>query len=185
MKVSDPLLGSRLVLGITSFLLGTLSFLAARELIERDLLFASVRWTAVWVVVVFSVVLVLVLFCATWFSWWKRMEGSFEGGLKAMSKLGAVNLLLFLILVGAYSLLILSPVGRYVKGFSMRLALFWLVVLAGATLWKASDIHRTWGTVLIASWLCAGMSYKLATFIPDISTYPFTLNWSEASRYYY
>ena len=185
MKVSDPLLGSRLVLGITSFLLGTLSFRAARELIERDLLFASVRWTAVWVVVVFSVVLVLVLFCATWFSWWKRIEGSFEGGLKAMSRLGAVNLLLFLILVGAYSLLILSPVGRYVKGFSMRLALFWLVVLAGATLWKASDIRRTWGIVLIASWLCAGMGYKLATFIPDVSTYPFTLNWSEASRYYY
>src|SRR4030067_2986991 len=63
--------------------------------------------------------------------------------------------------------------------------MFWLVVLAGATLWKAFDKHRTWGTVLIASWLCAGMGFKLATFIPDISTYPFTLNWSEASRYYY
>ena len=185
MKVSDPLLGSRLVLGITSLLLGTISFQAARELIESDLLFASVRWTAVWVVEVFSMVLVLVLFCATWFSWWKWIEGLFEGGLKVMSRLGAFNLLLFFILVAAYSFLILSPVGRYLKDFSIRLVMFWLVVLAGATLWKAFDKHRTWGTVLIASWLCAGMGYKLATFIPDISTYPFTLNWSEASRYYY
>ena len=29
------------------------------------------------------------------------------------------------------------------------------------------------------------MAYKLASFIPDISTYPFSLGWSEASRYYY
>ena len=28
-------------------------------------------------------------------------------------------------------------------------------------------------------------AYKLASFIPDISTYPFSLAWSEASRYYY
>src|SRR3989304_10221455 len=124
MKASDPLLGSRIVLGITGFLLATISVQTARELIERGFLFASVRWTAVWVVEIFSVVLVLVMFCATWFSWWKRVGGLFDGGLKTMSKLGAINLLLFLILVGAFSFLILSPVGRYLNGFSFRLAVF-------------------------------------------------------------
>lgn len=185
MKASDPLFGSRLILGLTSLSLGILSFQATRELNERELLFTSVRWTAVWGVVIIGLVLVLALFCSTWFSWWKRIEGYFEGGLRVLSRLGAVNLLLFVVLVGIYSILILSPSGRFLKDFSIRLAIFWLVVLAGAVLWKAADIRRPWGIVFIASWLFSGLGYMLATFIPGISTYPFTLSWSEASRYYY
>jgi hypothetical protein len=30
-----------------------------------------------------------------------------------------------------------------------------------------------------------GATYKLASFLPDISSYPFSLGWSEGSRYYY
>ena len=185
MKPLDPLIGSRLILGLTTLSLGTLSFQSARELIERDLVFTSVRWTAVWGVAIIGLLLVLALFCSTWFSWWNRIEGYFEGGLRVLSRLGAWNLLLFVVLVGMYSILILSPLGRFLKDFSIRLAIFWLVVLAGAVLWKAADIRRPWGIVFIASWLFSGLGYMLATFIPGISTYPFTLSWSEASRYYY
>jgi hypothetical protein len=161
MKASDPLFGSRLILGLTSLSLGTLSFQATRGLIERDLLFTSVRWTAVWVVGVISLVLVLALFCSTWFSWWKRIEGYFEGGLRVLSWLGAVNLLLFFILVGIYSILILGPLGRLLKDFSIRLALFWLVVLAGAVLWKARNTP-TLRYRFIASWLFSGLGYMFA-----------------------
>ena len=33
--------------------------------------------------------------------------------------------------------------------------------------------------------LAAVFAYKIASFLPDISSYPFTLGWSETSRYYY
>ena len=42
-----------------------------------------------------------------------------------------------------------------------------------------------WLNVLAIALLCVGITYRLFQFLPDISAYPFSLGWSEASRYYY
>ena len=38
---------------------------------------------------------------------------------------------------------------------------------------------------LLVTTLGYASAYKLASFIPDVSSYPFSLGWSEGSRYYY
>jgi len=42
-----------------------------------------------------------------------------------------------------------------------------------------------WGKYLATSVLLIAFCAKIATFFPEVSTYPFSLGWSEASRYYY
>jgi hypothetical protein len=39
--------------------------------------------------------------------------------------------------------------------------------------------------MLVASWILSGFGYQLAVMLQQISTYPFSMGWSETSRYYY
>ena len=60
-----------------------------------------------------------------------------------------------------------------------------MVVVAGALLLAALVDWKHWTYPLVASLLVFGLGYHLSGFIADISTYPFSLGWSETSRYYY
>lgn len=67
----------------------------------------------------------------------------------------------------------------------LRLALFFPLALGGALLLKAGWPKRGWAFLLSVAILGGATAYRLATYLPDLSTYPFSLGWSEASRYYY
>ncbi len=77
------------------------------------------------------------------------------------------------------------PLDRIQALLAFRLAVFWLAAWAvGALLW----VRRPGRGLLPALGLSAlglGAVYRVAIFLPEISTYPFSLGWSEASRYYY
>jgi hypothetical protein len=60
-----------------------------------------------------------------------------------------------------------------------------VLAAGGALLFRQTWPHQSWGYSLLLTTLGYGAAYKLTSFIPDISTYPFSLAWSEASRYYY
>ena len=66
-----------------------------------------------------------------------------------------------------------------------RLLLFGLLVCAGAALLRRLRPEHRWSQAFLITTLAQALVYKLASFIPDLSTYPFSLGWSEASRYYY
>lgn len=81
--------------------------------------------------------------------------------------------------------LILGPTGRFVEGLVPRLGLFWFLSLVGAGLSLAvRPGDRLAGRLPLAGVLL-GVIYQLAVFLSGVSSYPFTLGWSEASRYYY
>lgn len=67
----------------------------------------------------------------------------------------------------------------------LRLLVFCILSLGGAWLFRTARPKQGWGTALLLTSLGYGTAYKLASFIPDVSNYPFSLGWSEASRYYY
>ena len=67
----------------------------------------------------------------------------------------------------------------------LRLVVFCVLSLGGAWLFRKAWPQHGWGIALLLTTLGYGTAYKLASFIPDVSTYPFSLGWSEASRYYY
>ncbi|HLE15920.1 MAG TPA: hypothetical protein VI776_14315 [Anaerolineales bacterium] len=176
---------SRLILGITILLFGGTTLQIAAELSRRDYLFESIRWTALFLASLAALAVPVALLIASWTEWWERLESWFDRGLGLLKQLGRFNLFFFLLIIAAYSFLILGPTGRYLKEFIPRLSLFWMTCLVGSVFLKAFAPQRSWIVVLSATWLLAGVGYRLLAFIPDVSTYPFTLSWSEASRYYY
>jgi hypothetical protein len=94
--------------------------------------------------------------------------------------------LLFVSLAGIFAWLVMGPLGeRFQENINLRYALFVFISACGALLYKAAFRERGWAEAVLAAPLFYGFVYKLAVFIPYVSTYPFSMGWSEASRYYY
>ena len=84
-----------------------------------------------------------------------------------------------------FPLLVMGWMSQTLANIPLRLAVFCLLSLGGAWLFHKAWPHHGWSIALLLTTLGYGTAYKLATFIPDVSTNPFSLAWSEASRYYY
>lgn len=106
------------------------------------------------------------------------------GGFQAVvNKLGVAGLALFIVLAVAYPLVIFGFYGRFLENTFARLLAFTVVLLAGTTLlagWRKSN----WVVSLPLAALFLGATYSAATFLRQVSTYPFSLEWSEISRFY-
>ena len=78
-----------------------------------------------------------------------------------------------------------AMIQRWLQPGWMHLAVFAALLLPGGWLLKIAWPRLGWGMTWLLSALFFGLVYKAACFLPDISSYPFSLSWSEASRYYY
>jgi hypothetical protein len=92
-----------------------------------------------------------------------------------------IYLLSFLI----FPLLVMGLASERLANIPLRLVLFCILSLGGAWIFRRGWTQHGWVTALLVTILGYGVVYKLASFIPDVSSYPFSLSWSEASRYYY
>jgi hypothetical protein len=93
--------------------------------------------------------------------------------------------ILYLISFALFPWLVLSPSISLLENIPLRLAIFCLVVVASTFLFHQSWPDKGWGMAFIFTSLGQATAYKIASFIPDLSSYPFSLAWSEGSRYYY
>jgi hypothetical protein len=92
---------------------------------------------------------------------------------------------IYLLSCAVFPWLVLSPAISFMANLPLRLTVFCLLALVGVILFHLVWPRQGWGVSLIITTLAYSTAYKLASFIPDVSTYPFSLAWSEASRYYY
>lgn len=83
------------------------------------------------------------------------------------------------------ALVFYPPVGSLVQALYPRLLVFWLFVLLDSLLLLALRPQTGWITAAGAAMVCIAGVYRLALFLPEISNLPFSLGWSEASRFYY
>ena len=81
--------------------------------------------------------------------------------------------------------LVMGPFGHHLVPLWRRAVVFGPIALGGAVVLKAVWPNQSWFKVLLIASLSYGVAYQVATYIPGISTYPLSLGWSEASRYYY
>lgn len=89
------------------------------------------------------------------------------------------------LVVAGFSYLLLGRWGGYLTAFPLRLVVFWFgSVVLSMLLPGAETLESSW-LRLGASALLITLVYRLALFSQDVSTYPFSLGWSEVSRYYY
>lgn len=93
--------------------------------------------------------------------------------------------ILYIISFFIFPILVLSPAANLPASIPLRLAIFCLLSIGGAFLFRRTWSQQGWGTALLVTTLGYASTYKLASFIPDVSSYPFSLGWSEGSRYYY
>ncbi len=91
-------------------------------------------------------------------------------------------LLLFSIL---FSAMVLLPIGNILTLIGPRWTLFWILALLMVYPLKAFLPHRSEFSRILIAGLLIGFVHRIAAFIPDLSTHPFSLGWSETSRYYY
>ncbi|MCL4261208.1 MAG: hypothetical protein KJZ52_11345, partial [Anaerolineales bacterium] len=67
----------------------------------------------------------------------------------------------------------------------VRLLVFWMFALAGMWGVKIFRNELSWSVALIAFMLCQSVLLLLLINIPSVTAYPFSMGWSETSRYYY
>lgn len=90
-----------------------------------------------------------------------------------------------LVSVVAYLWLITRAYGIYLQPLYIRAAAAFLPVLMSAALLQIAHPTLKFAPAVAFSALTFGTLYLFGLFFTDISTHPFTLGWSEASRYYY
>ncbi|HEX9091190.1 MAG TPA: hypothetical protein VF831_06860 [Anaerolineales bacterium] len=84
-----------------------------------------------------------------------------------------------------FPLLVMVLASQPLANIPLRMLVFFILSFGGALLFSRLWPRQGLGTALIITSLGYGTFYKIASFIPDVSAYPFSLGWSEASRYYY
>jgi hypothetical protein len=81
--------------------------------------------------------------------------------------------------------MVLGSVGDNLENIALRVLVFCLLTLGGSWVLKRVMSHKSWVGAYLFTALFYAMVYKIASFIPEISTYPLSLGWSEVSRYFY
>ena len=97
------------------------------------------------------------------------------------------SLLFFLYMLPAVGFvwLVMGPFASDLESKNSRAGLFIAVALVGTLLFVLCRPKTGWLAAMAWTMLVYGGVYKIATFIPDVSSYPWSLGWSEGSRYYF
>lgn len=129
--------------------------------------------------------LLLALLILTWTSWWEPLQNRLRKAASLLPRLGKLNLLFVAGGIGLLAVLVAGPSHDYFRNNVVRLLLLWLATLSGSLFLGAAGVGRSWVERLGLGLLLAAAGYRIAAYAPDVSTFPFSLSWSEASRYYY
>jgi hypothetical protein len=159
------------------------------------------NWTFVWAIPFGAI---LFLFALSWMRPGERWFNSFlkatdrpvgfPGVLGCIAFITSLPVLSLLVLYPDYALLaqrVGMPVAVVVRNFStaigfisVRVLLFWGFVLFGMICTKTAWRKFSWLSVFILSILANAVVYCLVVDFSKVNNYPFSLGWSDVSRYY-
>ena len=74
--------------------------------------------------------------------------------------------------------------GGFIPQAGPSLWILWWLTLGAAAALKAG-YRGSWTSLFALAFLAQGIALSILSYAPAVSTYPFSLGWSEASRYYY
>lgn len=184
-SLSDRLTGLRFILIVTIFL--TLGAVAdqLRYALEIQILVVSWKWRLALLLggVVLAVEIATLL--ATWTPLSDPITRWANKITSCVERLGILRypILAFLLLLLPF--LVMGPYGYYFQTTCIRALVFWFILICNSLILKNMRPHWTYTNIFLGLALMQGVLYRIAVFLPDLSIYPFSLGWSEASRYYY
>ncbi|MEI7844901.1 MAG: hypothetical protein WCK35_03760 [Chloroflexota bacterium] len=87
----------------------------------------------------------------------------------------------------AYPLILFQPYygSLLAKQSGIRVFLFWLIALVGMQALKLARPQMKTPTALLITILIQTWFQRVSLYLPDVSAYPFSMGWSETSRFYY
>ena len=93
-----------------------------------------------------------------------------------------INWLIFLSCTFLFSFITLGPFSSLTDHIFTRAFLLWFFSLIGYGCLSALWPQRTWPFRLLASILVITVFYRVGTYLPGITNYPFSLGWGESSN---
>lgn len=185
MDERQRLLALRVVSMITTLVFAWWVISFALPAYHEGLLFLSRRFFVKFVLGIGVCIFSLAILAVSFTQKHKQLFDLLSQGEAWLSRYKYLDFLVFLLLVVGVSIFLMSPSGLPYKGKASRLLFFWVTTLLGSFLLLAGGIRQRWIVLLGNSAVTTAFGFRLAAYIPDVSKYPLTLSWSEASRYYY
>ncbi len=156
-----------------------------QEALQLGVLNASLRYQI-------GISLAFLVFSGSFLLWlgsfWKT-QSMFLDALQTLEQflqqLGKLNLLCLVGINLILSLALVQGSNGIFRPYSVRVFAFALLVLLGLPFAKAVFARQPLLYPLALSLLISTITLQLMALLTKVSTYPFTLEWSEASRYYY
>jgi hypothetical protein len=192
----------RIALGVTAFLLAAALFRYLNIAFELHLFERSAWLIALFLTGITGGLLIaltaLGLFVLTFTSRQLMLFEWMERGMAALRRFRSANLWIFGAGIALYAAaeltlnaLVPARYLRYLQNAPLQYLLFGLLVLFGAAALRSSGSalfsvrDRPWSQYLAAASLVTASGYVVFMFLSQVSTHPFSLAWSEASRYFY
>ncbi len=184
-SLSDRLTGMRFILIVTIFL--TLGAVADqfRYALEIQILAVSWKWRLALLIGGAILAVEIAVLLATWtplsdpITRWVKRVASY------LARLGVLRYPILTILFLLLPFLVMGPYGYYFQSIYIRALVFWFVVIFNSIIIQSTRPNIAYSNIFLSLALIQGVLYRIAVFFPELSSYPFSLGWSEASRYFY
>jgi hypothetical protein len=142
-----------------------------------------------WVILIGSVIflglITLIFLGLTWSPHNVRILGWLEFSASNRFSRLVPALGLFLLLYTIFPLLMLSPSsGVLLAETWLRWYLFWWLAILSSVLLKIVLKSLTWPGAFAVSLIMLSVVARVASYLPDVTSYPLSIGWSETSRYY-
>ncbi len=127
----------------------------------------------------------------TWLRPWERLLPRLERAAASLRRLGPLNLLPALAFIGVIMLVVFAPhrellvLEQTVQGVWARLGLIYLCSLAAALFVKAAFPALRPIEAVLGALFASGVIYRALIFTAELSASPFSVGWSEGSRFYF
>lgn len=129
----------------------------------------------------------LLLLALTWSPRREILLDWLEAGSKITGAFRWLGIPILFVALTAYSVTIFhSYYTDLIRGQDwLRLFFFILLALLGMNVLKILRPAFSWPAAFLVAVLLQSAVYRVATYLPDISAYPFAMGWSETSRFYW
>ena len=146
---------------------------------------SSWKWIAALVAGIMLAASLLAVSILMWTPWKRALLRLLEKVHQILIRIRGLNLLAFIATLAVFPLLILGPYGSHFGGLLLRYLILWTLALAGGSCLFVFARKGTWFENVLFALVLQGVLHRFLQYIPWVSTYPFSLGYSEGARFYY
>ncbi len=142
------------------------------------------KWVLLVVIYIFNAVFGLWLTFGLRREWGKRLLSFLEFESTSSAVVKSLGLLIFIAGIAFFWIVRYVIFGEFLpRFFPLLWTLWWASLLAGLGLRLLTGL--SWAKSFAMPLLLQGVAFRVLSMAPQVTDYPFSLGWSEASRYYY